>query len=66
MARAQCCENAPTLLGSSYRAVHVEEFGGLKTYIFGSPNSKLGILLVSDVFGTFPIAIFVFFLPYLI
>ncbi|CAL5347138.1 unnamed protein product [Camellia sinensis] len=46
-----CCENAPTLLASSCGAGHVEDFGGLKTYISGSPHSKLGILLVSDVYG---------------
>lgn len=51
MASAQCCENAPTLLASSCGAGHVEDFGGLKTYISGSPHSKLGILLVSDVYG---------------
>ncbi|CAL5413289.1 unnamed protein product [Camellia sinensis] len=50
MASAQCCENAPTLLASSCGAGHVEDFRGLKTYISGSPHSKLGILLVSDVY----------------
>ncbi|KAF7144479.1 hypothetical protein RHSIM_Rhsim04G0208300 [Rhododendron simsii] len=50
MANEQCCANAPTL-SSTCGAGHVEEFGGLKTYISGRSDSKLAILLVSDVFG---------------
>ncbi|XP_058212437.1 endo-1,3;1,4-beta-D-glucanase-like [Rhododendron vialii] len=50
MANAQCCANAPTL-SSTCGAGHVEEFGGLKNYISGPSDSKLAILLVSDVFG---------------
>ncbi|KAI8561428.1 hypothetical protein RHMOL_Rhmol04G0338900 [Rhododendron molle] len=50
MANEQCCANAPTL-SSTCGAGHVEEFGGLKTYISGPSDSKLAILLVSDVFG---------------
>nr|AYP70936.1 endoglucanase 8 [Actinidia deliciosa] len=50
MANAQCCANAPTL-SSTCGGGLVEDFGGLKTYITGSSNSKNAILLVSDVFG---------------
>ncbi|XAR54617.1 Lysozyme [Bertholletia excelsa] len=50
MSGSQCCENPPTL-NPGCGAGHVEELGGLKCYISGSPDSKLSILLVSDVFG---------------
>ncbi|RWR94731.1 endo-1,3/1,4-beta-D-glucanase-like protein [Cinnamomum micranthum f. kanehirae] len=50
MAGSQCCENPPTL-SSPCGGGTVEILGGLKTYITGSPESKLAILLVSDVFG---------------
>ncbi|KAM7462643.1 hypothetical protein LguiA_030764 [Lonicera macranthoides] len=46
----QCCENAPTL-SSSYGVGHEEEIGGLKSYVSGSLDSKLCVLLVSDIFG---------------
>ncbi|KAM7462642.1 hypothetical protein LguiA_030763 [Lonicera macranthoides] len=46
----QCCENAPTL-SSSCGGGHVEEIGGVKSYVSGSLDSKLCVLLVSDVFG---------------
>ncbi|GKV19520.1 hypothetical protein SLEP1_g29766 [Rubroshorea leprosula] len=50
MSGSQCCENPPTLNPSSGGG-HVEEIGGLKTYVTGSPHSKTAILLVSDVYG---------------
>ncbi|XP_059632572.1 endo-1,3;1,4-beta-D-glucanase-like [Cornus florida] len=50
MSGPQCCENPPTL-SSSCGAGHVEELGGFKSYVTGSPDSKLAILLVSDIFG---------------
>ncbi|XP_057495576.1 endo-1,3;1,4-beta-D-glucanase-like [Actinidia eriantha] len=50
MAGPQCCSNPP-VLSSSYGAGHVEQFGGLMTYVTGSPASKYGILLISDIFG---------------
>lgn len=58
MSGPQCCQNAPKL-SSSYGAGHVEELGGLKSYITGSADSKNAVLLVSDAFG-------MFFLPKLI
>uniref|UniRef100_A0A7N2LW95 Dienelactone hydrolase domain-containing protein n=1 Tax=Quercus lobata TaxID=97700 RepID=A0A7N2LW95_QUELO len=53
MSSSQCFENPPTL-SSTCGAGTVQEFGGLQTYITGSPDSKLAILLISDVFGTNP------------
>ncbi|GMN45416.1 hypothetical protein TIFTF001_014616 [Ficus carica] len=50
MAGPQCCSNPPVLDPSSGEG-GVEELGGLKVYISGSPTSKLAILLISDVFG---------------
>ncbi|KAJ6911723.1 endo-1,3-1,4-beta-D-glucanase-like protein [Populus alba x Populus x berolinensis] len=50
MAGPQCCAHPPTLNPSS-GAGHVEKVGGLDSYVSGSPDSKLAILLVSDVYG---------------
>ncbi|KAI3927812.1 hypothetical protein MKW98_023413 [Papaver atlanticum] len=50
MSGAQCCENPPTLSSSSGNGC-VQQLGGLQTYVSGSLDSKLGILLVSDIFG---------------
>ncbi|GMH08386.1 hypothetical protein Nepgr_010226 [Nepenthes gracilis] len=50
MSGPQCCDNPPTLNPLS-GAGHVEEIGGLKTYVSGSTDSKLAVLLVSDIFG---------------
>ncbi|PRQ38856.1 putative alpha/Beta hydrolase [Rosa chinensis] len=47
---AACFENPPTL-SSTYGKGTVLEFGGMKTYVTGSTESKLAVLLVSDVFG---------------
>ncbi|PRQ38865.1 putative alpha/Beta hydrolase [Rosa chinensis] len=47
---AACFENPPTL-SSTYGQGTVLEFGGLKNYVTGSTESKLAVLLVSDVFG---------------
>ncbi|KAM4116150.1 hypothetical protein ACJW30_02G028900 [Castanea mollissima] len=50
MSGPQCCSNPPTL-NPNAGAGHVEQLGGLSTYVSGSPNSKLAILLISDVYG---------------
>ncbi|KAA8548571.1 hypothetical protein F0562_000162 [Nyssa sinensis] len=50
MSGPQCCANPPTL-SSSCGAGHVEEFGGLKCYISGSPDFHFAVLLISDVYG---------------
>lgn len=52
MSGPQCCSNPP-VLDPSGGAGHVEKLAGLDTYVTGSPHSKLAILLISDVFGTF-------------
>ncbi|TQD72037.1 hypothetical protein C1H46_042433 [Malus baccata] len=45
-----CCSNPPTLNPSSGTG-HVEKLGGLDSYVTGSPDSKLAVLLISDIFG---------------
>ncbi|XP_065863448.1 endo-1,3;1,4-beta-D-glucanase-like [Euphorbia lathyris] len=50
MSGPQCCDNPPTLSPTS-GAGHVEKFAGLDTYVTGSSDSKLAILLISDIFG---------------
>ncbi|KAK3008246.1 hypothetical protein RJ639_015358 [Escallonia herrerae] len=50
MSGPQCCENPP-ILSSSSGAGHEEELGGLQSYISGSPDSSLAVLLVSDIYG---------------
>ncbi|XAR49099.1 hypothetical protein NMG60_11032166 [Bertholletia excelsa] len=50
MSGPQCCSNPP-FLDSTYGEGYVLEVGGLKSYVTGSPASKTGILLVSDIFG---------------
>ncbi|XP_068332454.1 endo-1,3;1,4-beta-D-glucanase-like [Pyrus communis] len=50
MSGPQCCSHPPTLNPSSGSG-HVEKFGGLDTYLVGSPDSKLAVLLLSDIFG---------------
>ncbi|KAJ0979645.1 hypothetical protein J5N97_015119 [Dioscorea zingiberensis] len=49
--QSQCCENPPTLNPLSGGGSVVEDLGGLKAYTAGSPDSKLAVLLVSDVYG---------------
>ncbi|XP_048129678.1 endo-1,3;1,4-beta-D-glucanase-like [Rhodamnia argentea] len=50
MSGPQCCENPPALNPASGQG-HVEELGGLKSYVSGSSASNLAIVLVCDVFG---------------
>ncbi|EXB95843.1 hypothetical protein L484_010042 [Morus notabilis] len=50
MSGPQCCSNPPTLNPSSGEG-HVEKLGGLDSYVTGSPNSKLAVLLISDIYG---------------
>ncbi|KAM0972173.1 hypothetical protein ACFX2H_019716 [Malus domestica] len=52
MSGPQCCSNPPILKPESYGVDNcVEKLGGLNVYVAGSPNSKLAILLISNVFG---------------
>ncbi|XP_038991253.1 endo-1,3;1,4-beta-D-glucanase-like [Hibiscus syriacus] len=50
MSGPQCCSSPPTLDAAS-GAGHVENLAGFNTYVSGSLQSKLAVLLVSDVFG---------------
>ncbi|XP_018826000.1 endo-1,3;1,4-beta-D-glucanase-like [Juglans regia] len=50
MSGPQCCSNPPTL-NPSAGAGYVEPLGGLSSYVSGHPDSKLAIILISDVFG---------------
>ncbi|PON44295.1 Dienelactone hydrolase [Parasponia andersonii] len=50
MAGPQCCSNPPNLNPSSGEGT-VDQLGGLKAYISGTPHPKLAILLVTDGFG---------------
>ncbi|KAK3440893.1 hypothetical protein EUGRSUZ_B01151 [Eucalyptus grandis] len=50
MSGPQCCANPPTL-DPSNGAGHVEQVGGLDAYVVGSLDSKLAIILLSDIFG---------------
>ncbi|CAI0422599.1 unnamed protein product, partial [Linum tenue] len=47
---AQCFNNPP-ILNPSYSAGEVEELAGFQTYVTGSPDSNLAILLIHDAFG---------------
>ncbi|KAK8703782.1 hypothetical protein V6N13_047428 [Hibiscus sabdariffa] len=50
MSGPQCCSNPPTLDPAS-GAGHVDNLAGFNTYVSGSLQSKLVVLLVSDMFG---------------
>lgn len=56
MSGSQCCENPPALSSSCGSSGSVLELGGLKAYVTGPSDSKLAILLISDVFGNHPLA----------
>ncbi|TKY54061.1 Endo-1,3/1,4-beta-D-glucanase protein [Spatholobus suberectus] len=50
MSGPECCSNPP-VLNPSGGAGHVEKLAGLNSYLTGSPNSNLALLLVSDIYG---------------
>ncbi|KAK9672052.1 hypothetical protein RND81_12G072800 [Saponaria officinalis] len=50
MAGSQCCENPPALNSNSGNG-SVVQFGGIKSYVSGSSDSKNAIILISDVYG---------------
>ncbi|GMY27553.1 endo-1,3-1,4-beta-d-glucanase [Fagus crenata] len=50
MVSHQCCSNPPTLDPSS-GVGHIEQLGGLSTYVTGSSSAKHAIILTSDIFG---------------
>lgn len=52
MASPQCCSNPPTLNPNSGEGSVVENLAGLKAYAAGdAASAKLGIVLISDVYG---------------
>ncbi|XP_020208669.1 endo-1,3;1,4-beta-D-glucanase [Cajanus cajan] len=51
MSSPQCFENPPNLNSGIHGEGTVQELGGLNSYVTGSPDSKLALILVSDVFG---------------
>ncbi|GAA0183506.1 hypothetical protein LIER_30903 [Lithospermum erythrorhizon] len=52
MSGPQCCENPPSLEPSS-GVGHVQEFGGLSSYVNCPSGSKSAVLFVSDIFDIF-------------
>ncbi|XP_057526228.1 endo-1,3;1,4-beta-D-glucanase-like [Amaranthus tricolor] len=50
MAGTQCCENPPAL-DSTSGVGHVEEIGGLKSYVSAISSSSIAVILISDMFG---------------
>ncbi|GFY98774.1 alpha/beta-Hydrolases superfamily protein [Actinidia rufa] len=54
MSGPQCCENPPALTSSCGGSGSVVELGGLKAYTTGPSDSKLAIVLISDVYGYEP------------
>lgn len=51
MASSQCCDNPPALSPASGQGHVVDDLGGLKAYVAGSPDSKFAVLLISDIYG---------------
>ncbi|KAM5569249.1 endo-1,3,1,4-beta-D-glucanase-like [Rosa sericea] len=50
MSGPACCSNPPALNPASGSG-HVEKLAGLDSYVTGSPDSKLAVLLIADIFG---------------
>ncbi|XP_022973692.1 endo-1,3;1,4-beta-D-glucanase [Cucurbita maxima] len=50
MSGPQCCSNPPSLNPSS-GAGHVEQLGGLSSYVSGAPDSKNAVIFITDVYG---------------
>ncbi|KAI3459339.1 hypothetical protein Pfo_016002 [Paulownia fortunei] len=50
MSSNQCCENPPTLSPNS-GAGELQELGGLNCYVSGPADSKISVILISDIFG---------------
>ncbi|KAK7303232.1 hypothetical protein RJT34_14134 [Clitoria ternatea] len=51
MSSPQCFQNPPNLNSGVQGAGNVLQLAGLKSYVTGSHDSKLALILVSDVFG---------------
>jgi len=61
MSSSHCFQNPPKLNSGIHVAGTVQELGGLGSYVTGSFDSKLALILVSDVFGKKPISNFLSF-----
>ncbi|XP_051193973.1 endo-1,3;1,4-beta-D-glucanase [Lolium perenne] len=51
MASPQCCANPPTPNHDVGEGKVVESFGGLRSYLAGAEESKLAVVLISDIYG---------------
>ncbi|KAJ0729405.1 hypothetical protein HanLR1_Chr07g0252551 [Helianthus annuus] len=58
MSGPQCCANPPDISSGSRQDDHLEVIGGLTSYTAGSPASKLAVILLSDIYGTFFLTIY--------
>nr|KYP58175.1 Endo-1,3,1,4-beta-D-glucanase [Cajanus cajan] len=57
MSGPECCSNPP-VLNPNGGAGHVEKLAALNSYLTGSPDSNVALLLISDIFGTFCVVLF--------
>lgn len=63
MAGPQCCSNPPTLDPNSGEG-HMDRLGGLSSYVTGNSKTKLAIVIISDIYGTYthlPLCVTVYF-----
>ncbi|MED6206717.1 hypothetical protein PIB30_029452 [Stylosanthes scabra] len=51
MSSPQCFQNPPNLNSGVHGSGTVQELGGVKSYVTGPHDSKLALILISDVFG---------------
>ncbi|ESW19780.1 hypothetical protein PHAVU_006G155000 [Phaseolus vulgaris] len=51
MSSSQCFQNPPNLNSGIHGAGTIQELAGLSSYVTGSPDSKLALILISDIFG---------------
>jgi len=56
MSSSQCFQNPPNLNSGIHGAGTIQELAGLSSYVTGSPDSKLALILISDIFGKKPIS----------
>ncbi|KAM0017674.1 hypothetical protein Hdeb2414_s0027g00690721 [Helianthus debilis subsp. tardiflorus] len=50
MSGPECCQNPPAI-SSGGESGELLQIGSLNSYVSGNPDSKVAVLLVSDVFG---------------
>ncbi|ONK73720.1 uncharacterized protein A4U43_C04F34560 [Asparagus officinalis] len=51
MASSQCRDNPPTRASGAGEGQVVDDLGGLKAYVAGSPGAGIAVLLVSDIYA---------------